>query len=165
MALGDETRHYPVGFLLQGLTMDSNHISAWPRAPLSVTIAGAARRSAKAIAALFGLALAAMSLLGSPAQAQTRPQTTAAAKSGPSAGRLSKFEARRIRHACRSRANEGKLSGAERERFLTSCYFGRVARRPFKRECTQLGLSKGLDKNALAVFVRECSKERAHQKN
>lgn len=75
---------------------------------------------------------------------------------------VSKFEARRMRHACLERANKEGKKGAEREAFLTRCFFGRAAHR---HQCRKQGLAKGLDKTALHDFVRECVKElRAHQK-
>jgi hypothetical protein len=76
--------------------------------------------------------------------------------------RLSKFEARHIREACRERALEKGLHTSERAAFLTKCYFGRA--RSFKKECTQQGVAKGLEKAALQDFVHACVKERRHPK-
>lgn len=106
------------------------------------------------------------------AEAQTRqaPQTPTApaanaTKSGhDSPGRLSKFEARHIRHHCRDRANERSLKGAERDAFLTKCFFGRASHRTLRRECAQQGEARGLEKAALREFTRECVKERSRQK-
>lgn len=83
----------------------------------------------------------------------------------PSPRRLSKFEARKIRHACYGRANERGLSGAEREAFLARCYFGRVSYRVERQQCRAQAAAKGVDKAALRDFVRECVKERVRQKD
>jgi hypothetical protein len=72
---------------------------------------------------------------------------------------LSKFEARRIRHTCQEKANERGVKGAEREAFLTKCFFGRSALRSLRRDCAKQGAAKGLEKPALREFVRECVKE------
>lgn len=123
---------------------------------------------------LFGLALAGTVFLTNaafaesphPDQQMSAPQTSAAvAKPSHEAGpRLSKFEARRIRQACRERANEHSVKGAERDAFLTKCYFGRVSHRGLRRECAQQAAGKGIsDKNAVRDFVRECVKERSRQ--
>jgi len=96
--------------------------------------------------------------------AEAQPHQTPPASAKPRTT-LSKFEARRFRHACQERANERAFKGAEREAFLTRCFFGRVAQRGLRRECAKQGTAKGLEKTALHEFVRECVKEqRAHQK-
>jgi hypothetical protein len=93
---------------------------------------------------------------------QSHQPTPAAAKP---AANVSKFEARRFRHACLERANEKALRGAERETYLSRCFFGRAATRGARRECAKQGAAKGLEKAALHDFVRECVKEqRAHVK-
>lgn len=105
-----------------------------------------------------------LSALAQPQQLAPAPQAPAAAtpKSGHnSAGRLSKFEARRFRHACRDNADQQGLKGADRDAFLTKCFFGRVSHRALRRDCAKEGEAKGLDKNALREFTRECVKERA----
>lgn len=123
--------------------------------------------------------LALICFVAAPALAQPRaPAATAPApqsrQAGPSqnataapakatAGRMSKFEARRIRHACREHANERALRGAERDAFMLRCYFGRVSHRGLRKDCAQQGEAKGLDKNALRDFVRDCVKDRARQ--
>ena len=67
-----------------------------------------------------------------------------------------------MRHACLERANKEGKKGAEREAFLTRCFFGRETHR---NQCRKQGLAKGLEKSALRDFVRDCVKElRAHQK-
>ena len=99
-------------------------------------------------------------LLSSPPAAQketatphSAPPTTAA-----STANLSKFEARRVRHACHERANEKALKGKEREDFLLGCIFGRSAmRRTVRRECRKQGLAKGLDRAALHDFMHQCA--------
>jgi hypothetical protein len=94
--------------------------------------------------------------------AQTHTNTTSARDAKAS---VSKFEARRIRHTCQERANERGVKSAEREAFLTRCFFGRSALRSVRRDCAKQGVAKGFDKPALRDFVRECVKEqRAKQK-
>jgi hypothetical protein len=88
-------------------------------------------------------------LLGGPPAAQN--EATPAAN-------LSKFEARRVRHACHERANEKALKGKEREDFLLGCVFGRSAmRRAARRECRKQGLAKGLEKTTLHDFMHQCA--------
>ncbi|ARN81388.1 hypothetical protein [Methylocystis bryophila] len=78
--------------------------------------------------------------------------------SATAGGNLSKFEARRVRHACQERANEKALKGQAREDFLLGCVFGRSAtRRAVRRECRKRGLAKGLDKAALHDFMHQCT--------
>ncbi len=97
---------------------------------------------------------------GLPAQTHTNPPGARDAKAS-----VSKFEARRIRHTCQERANERGVKSAEREAFLSRCFFGRSALRGVRRDCAKQGAAKGLDKPALRDFVRECVKEqRAKQK-
>lgn len=94
---------------------------------------------------------------------QGRQSEPALAKGKEPQARISKFEARQFRHACQERANERGLKGADRESFLTRCFFGRRAQRGARHDCTKQGAAKGLDKAALHDFVRECLKEqRAH---
>jgi hypothetical protein len=130
-------------------------------------------RMAHTICVRVGGVLAAAAIgLSAPVLAQTRSHPAAGEQaSGASAGNkaavghLSKFEARRIRHACVGRANESGMTGSEREAFLAQCYFGRVSHRPQRRECRQQGIAKGLDRTALRDFIRDCVKERTHQKD
>lgn len=100
-----------------------------------------------------------------PAPAAAPTAANAAKPKRDSAGRLSKFEARRFRQSCRSRANESGLRGSEREAFLTKCFFGRVSHRALRRECAQQGAAKGLSNGPLREFTRECVKERARPKD
>ncbi len=95
-------------------------------------------------------------------QPPTKPPAASGAPAAKPHERLSKFEARRIRQACRDRANERGAKGQEREAFLTRCYFGRVSHRGLRRECAQQAAAKGLtDKTAARDFIKECVKERA----
>jgi len=114
-----------------------------------------------------GALLAAIFVLTPAALAQSRSHALAGEAAPPSAGakssapgRLSKFEARRIRHACVGRANEGGFSGSERDAFLAQCYFGRVSHRGQRKECRLQGLAKGLEKTQLRDYIRECVKEK-----
>ncbi len=93
----------------------------------------------------------------SGAQAQSHQSPPAAAHDARTS--MSKFEARRIRHTCQEKANERGVKGAERETFLTKCFFGRTALRSVRRDCAKQGAAKGLEKPALREFVRECVKE------
>jgi hypothetical protein len=71
---------------------------------------------------------------------------------------LSKFEARRVRHACQERANDKTLKGKEREDFLLGCIFGRSSqRRAVRRECRKEGVAKGLEKAALHDYIHQCA--------
>jgi len=82
----------------------------------------------------------------------------------PSRKRLSKFEARRIRHACQGRANERGLIGPERETFLGRCYFGRVSTRVERQQCRQEAAARGVERSNLRAFLRECVRERVRAK-
>lgn len=115
---------------------------------------------------LLGAGLFLIAPQGAASAAPASPTPAASAKSGhESPGHISKFEARRIRHACRDRANDGGLRGGDREAFLTKCFFGRASHRGLRKECAQHGEAKGLDKAALREFVRDCVKERSRQKD
>lgn len=116
------------------------------------------------------LSAAAQTRASTPPAAAPAPTGAAATKSGhDSFGRMSKFEARRIRHACHDHANERNLKGAERDAFMMKCFFGRASHRGLRRECAREGearvLDKGLDKAALREFTRECVKERSRPKD
>jgi len=76
-----------------------------------------------------------------------------------SAGKISKFEARHVRHVCHEKADEKGLKGAERETFMQHCFFGRRNTRAERRECRKKGLAQGLERTALQEFVRECAKD------
>ena len=90
---------------------------------------------------------------GAPAPHSAAPSTATAP-----AGNLTKFEARRVRHACLERANERTLKGKEREEYLVRCIFGRSAmRRTVRRECRKQGLAKNLDRAALRDFIHQCA--------
>lgn len=134
-------------------------------------------RRARALVVLFvfaaALAIAGPAVAGSAPRAAT-PEPAAGAPPAPSnppksgheqtSRRMTKFEARKIRHVCYGRANERALSGAEREAFLARCYFGRVSHRVERQQCRQQAAAQGLDKTAARDFVRECVKERVRQK-
>ena len=89
----------------------------------------------------------------------------AAKSSHESVGRMSKFEARRVRHRCRDRANDRGLKGPDRDAFISKCYFGRVLHRGLRHDCAKEGEAKGLDKAALRDFTRDCVKERQRPKD
>lgn len=120
------------------------------------------------VGALIGVVAAPSLALANPPAVAAPPPTVAppAGKSArePPRRRLTKFEARRIRHACHGRANERGLSGPEREGFLSKCYFGRVANRVERQLCRQEAAARGVDKSALRGFLRECVRERVRAK-
>jgi hypothetical protein len=109
---------------------------------------------------------------GSPARATTdaAPRNHQAAPQRaahePAPRRLTKFEARKIRHLCSGRAVERGLSGAERDAFLTSCYFGRVSSyRAERQQCRQQAATQGLvERTAVREFVRDCVRDKARHK-
>lgn len=109
------------------------------------------------------LLLVVASPLSAQPQAQPAPPVAAdgneaARAKAPREGgaKVSKFEARRIRHTCRARANERGVKGSEREAFLSRCFFGRRVGRKDRRDCAKLAAGQGLDKAA----QRDCARER-----
>ncbi len=97
-----------------------------------------------------------------PAPFAASPSTTqngaAAPRPAAPGGNLTKFEARRVRHACLERANEKALKGKEREEYLLRCIFGRSAmRRAVRRDCRKQGLARNLDRAALRDFIHQCA--------
>jgi hypothetical protein len=139
-------------------------------------LVSAARRTRLALVA-FALLLAAFAPPALAANANDKPPAfepapaappTAAGKSArepaPARKRLSKFEARRIRHACQGRANERGLIGPEREAFLGRCYFGRVSTRVERQQCRQEAAARGVERANLRAFVRDCVRERLRAK-
>ena len=114
--------------------------------------------------------------IASPAAAQPQPQPQPPAAPGQAvaidreetghiklqhAPKVSKFEARRIRHACRERANEHAFKGPEREAFMSRCFFGRRVTRKERRECVKLASAQGIvDRAAQREFVSKCVRER-----
>jgi hypothetical protein len=134
-----------------------------------------ASSKASETALLAGLILVASTVLpavADPAPAQAPPpehQSAATTEPKPThetaGSHFSKFEARRIRHACHGRANDKGLKGPERAAFLSHCYFGRVSHRGARQACRKDASAKGLENAALHDFVRECVKERSRQKD
>jgi len=125
------------------------------------------RRTGRAGRLAAHLAFALM--LASPAVSQPQPAAPAvAAEEEPPhqkpahdpGARVSKFEARHIRHACRERANERGLKGQDRERYLSRCFFGRRVNRKERRECAKLAAAQGLDKAAQRDFAQKCVAEK-----
>lgn len=134
---------------------------------------GGSRRRGGRWTLLAGAASILMSFASAPAfsgagrgaLADPAPGSAAVAvKAHDSPRRLSKFEARRIRHACQGRANEKALNGAEREAFLARCYFGRLSHRAERQQCRQQAQAKGVEKAALRDYIRECVRVRSGQK-
>ncbi len=122
-----------------------------------------------ALARVVGVALGASLVFLAPttfgARAQQSHPNAAPAAQRDSKTSMTKFEARRIRHTCQEKANERGAKGADRDAFLTRCFFGRRALRGVRRDCAKQGAAKGLDKAALRDFTRDCVKEqRAKQK-
>lgn len=128
---------------------------------------------------VISLAVASPAAAQSQPQPQPQPPPTPPASTGQTvatdndetghirpqhAPKVSKFEARRIRHACRERANERGVKGAEREAYLSRCFFGRRVTRKERRECVKLAAAQGIaDKTAQREFVSKCVKERHAQ--
>ncbi|WP_157235252.1 hypothetical protein [Methylosinus sp. LW4] len=153
----------------------------------SVSLAPSARPALRVAVGLWGLLICALSvttaspafaangadkppaLEPAPAPAAAPPPPALAGKSAqpapaPARKRLTKFEARRIRHACQGRANERNLVGPEREAFLGRCYFGRVSTRVERQQCRQEAAARGIERANQRVFIRECVRERVRAK-
>jgi len=147
-----------------------------------VSVAPRARPARRAAVGHWGLVLCALlaTALAPPASAANnnndKPPALEPAPAGPpvvgksahepapARKRLTKFEARRIRHACQGRANERSLAGPEREAFLGRCYFGRVSTRVERQQCRQEAAARGVDRTGLRAFIRECVRERLRAK-
>jgi hypothetical protein len=116
-------------------------------------------------ARLFGLIPAIWILLCGVAASQARPDLSApggarmTAPAQESAGRLSKFEARHIRHSCRDEAGKSAMPGGHKE-FMTHCFQMHVSARHFARECKGSAEFKALDKSAKDDFIRACVSEK-----
>lgn len=123
-------------------------------------------RSVTPSIALCLLLAAASQLSAQPQQQPAGPAVAADESAHPKTPReaggakVSKFEARHIRHACRERANERGVKGSDREAFLSRCFFGRRVGKKERRDCAKLAAAQGLDKAAQRDFVRECVRQR-----
>jgi hypothetical protein len=84
---------------------------------------------------------------------------TKAAVPSQNAGRLSKFETRRIRHTCRDEANKS-VTPAGRKDFMSHCLSEHFSARRFTRECKSAAELKSLDKSARDEFLRACVAEK-----
>jgi hypothetical protein len=127
-------------------------------------------RSLPSLIFWLGLSL----LLAATAEAQTPPSPPAPASASQTAPdsddlnkaktqrapRVSKFEARRIRHVCRERADERGVKGADREAYLSRCFFGRRITRKERRDCAKLAAAQGGDKAAQRDFLTKCLRDR-----
>jgi hypothetical protein len=143
--------------------MTFGSIEARPRA--------AARRSGPAgflvaLAVLATLAAGSAAATDRPAPPLETGQSASPAAKAPHEPRrrMSKFEARKIRQACRGRADERNLAGAERDAFLSRCYFSRLAVRVERQQCRQQAAARGLADRAARDFVRQCVRDRLRQK-
>jgi hypothetical protein len=116
-------------------------------------------------ARLFGLIPAFSILLCGVADSQARPDILApgaartAAPAQEAAGRLSKFEARHIRHSCRDEASKS-ATPTGRKGFMTHCFQMHVSARRFARECKGSAEFKARDKSAKDDFMRACVSEK-----
>jgi hypothetical protein len=123
-----------------------------------------ARLKLRSVTQPFALCLLlawAQPLAAQPPAPTVASDDSARAKTPHEAGvKVSKFEARHIRHACRERANERGVKGLEREAFLSRCFFGRRVGRKERRDCAKLAAAQGLDKTAQRDFIRDCARER-----
>jgi hypothetical protein len=111
-------------------------------------------------ARFFGLIPAIWILLCCVAAAQARPDLSApaarmTAPAQESMGRLSKFEARHIRHSCRDEASKSSTPTGHKD-FMTHCFQMHVSARHFARECKGSAEFKALDKAAKDDFIRAC---------
>jgi len=136
----------------------------------SVSDARAARCGGLRVLLACALSMMALAPAASAANGPDRPPTFEPAAPPALAGksaqpaqarkRLTKFEARRIRHACQGRANERGLGGPEREAFLGRCYFGRVSTRVERQQCRQEAAARGVERGSLRAYIRDCVRDR-----
>jgi hypothetical protein len=126
---------------------------------------GAVRgRSAAGALGLFSMLIVGGTALAAAEKAPLPGQQGVAPSRGahePLRRRLTKYESRKMRHACAARAAERNLSGAERESFIAGCYASRLSHRGERQRCRQEAVAKGLDKATLKDFLRDCVKDRA----
>jgi hypothetical protein len=127
----------------------------------SAVLAGFVRAAARAVLALGVSAAPSLAAQDRPLLAPQQGASVAGPRSEPARRRLSKYESRKIRHACAARAAERGLAGAERESFLSSCYVVRLGHRAERQRCRLEAAAKGVDKSALRDFLRDCVKERS----
>jgi hypothetical protein len=113
----------------------------------------------------FGLIPAIWILLCGVAASEARPDVSApgptrmAAPAQEPAGRLSKFEARHIRHSCRDEVSKSATLAGHKD-FMTHCFQMHVSARHFARECKVSAEFKALDKSAKEDFIRACVSEK-----
>ncbi|MBY6241011.1 hypothetical protein [Methylosinus sp. Sm6] len=119
------------------------------------------RRGARAVLILTITAAPAMAAPDRPSVSPQQGVSVAGPRPEAGRRRLSKYEARKARHACAARAMERGLAGAERENFVANCYFSRLAHRGERQRCRQEAAAKGIDRSALRDFLRGCVKERS----
>jgi hypothetical protein len=100
------------------------------------------------------------------AQTRDAAETSEASAFGQdrSRGRVSKFEARRMRHACRDQAQRSGVGANGRSAFVSACVRLHIVARHFWGECKRLAAGRGLDKTAAEDFTRACVSEKMRQK-
>jgi hypothetical protein len=127
---------------------------------------GAVRRRAAAALGLCAIAVAGQPALAAGERSSPPAQQGVASPRSahePLRRRLTKYESRKMRHACAARAGERGLAGAERDAFIAACYAARLSHRGERQRCRQEAAAKGLDKAALRDFLRDCVKDRSRE--
>jgi hypothetical protein len=117
------------------------------------------------------LGLCAIAVAGEPARAAAdrSPPPAQQGVASPRASheplrrRLTKYESRKMRHACSARAGERGLAGADRDAFIAACYAARLSHRGERQRCRQEAVAKGVDKAGLRDFLRDCVKDRTRE--
>lgn len=106
------------------------------------------------LAAMIGLALPAWA--ESPTSDASAPAAAPAPDSAPSAAAAAKVK--EIRAACRAQVKEQGIKGQEKGQAVSACV---VKQRPDlaqREQCRMDGRSKGLRKDELRSFVKDCVK-------
>jgi hypothetical protein len=122
------------------------------------------RRSAAAALGLLAMAVATQPALAAAERSVAPAQQGVAQPRGAHEAprrRLTKYESRKMRHACAARAAERGLAGSERDAFVAACYASRLSHRGERQRCRQEAAAKGVDKSALRDFLRDCMKDRS----
>ena len=88
----------------------------------------------------------------------------AACAQASAAERVSKLEARQIRHSCGLRASEHSLRDKEWESFVAQCYARRAARIDEARACRVEREKAGIDEQHRREFMRACVRAKAAHK-
>ena len=87
-----------------------------------------------------------------------------AANAGAASDRVSKLEARQMRHSCGLRANEHGLKDKERDTYLDHCYVSGASHIVEIRACRIERERKGVDEQRRREFMRACVQEKLSHK-